>query len=69
MIKDRATGLLVTAPIPDKTALSVRNAVIQNWVGHYGVPQVVLSDNGKELKNNLLQDACKQLGIEQRFTS
>ena len=69
MIKDRATGLLVTAPIPDKTAITVRNAFIQNWVGHYGVPQVVLSDNGKEFKNFLLQEACKQLGIEQRFTS
>ena len=69
MIKDRATGLLVTAPIPDKTALTVRNAFIQHWIGHYGVPQIVLSDNGKEFKNDLLQDACKQLGIEQRFTS
>ena len=63
MIKNRATGLLVTALIPDKTALTVRNAFIQNWVGHYGVPQIVLSDNGKEFKNDLLQDACKQFGI------
>ena len=47
MIKDRATRLLVTAPIPNKTAITVRKAFLQNWVGHYGVPQVVLSDNGK----------------------
>ena len=60
---------MVTAPIPDKTAITVRNAFIQNRVGHYGVPQVVLSDNGKEFKNDLLQAAFKQLGIEQRFTS
>ena len=69
LIKDRATGLLVTAPIPNKTAMTVRDAFIQNWIGHYGVPQVVLSDNGKEFKNELLQEACEQLGIEQRYTS
>ena len=69
LIKDRATGLLVTAPIPDKTAMTVRNAFIQNWVGHYGVPQIILTDNGREFKNELLQEACEQLGIEQRYTS
>ena len=69
LIKDRATGFLVTAPLPDKTAVTVRNSFIQNWVGHYGVPQVILSDNGREFKNELLQKACEQLGIEHRFTS
>ena len=69
LIKDRATGFLVTAPLPDKTAITVRNSFVQNWVGHYGVPQVILSDNGREFKNELLEKACDQLGIEQRFTS
>ena len=48
LIKDRATGLLVTTLIPDKTAMTVRNAFIQNW--NYGMPQVVPSGNGRYSK-------------------
>ena len=69
LVKDRATGFLVTAPLPDKSAMTVRNAFMQNWVGHYGVPQVVISDNGGEFRNDLLKEAFDQLGIEHRFTS
>ena len=37
LVKDRATGFLVTALLPEKSAMTVRNAFIQNWVGHRGV--------------------------------
>ena len=67
--KDRATGFLVTMPIPDKKAVTVRNAFFQCWVGPFGVPQVVVSDNGREFVNTVLTEAFEQLGIDHRLIS
>ena len=44
LIKYRATGVLVTAPLPNKKEITVRNAFMQNYVGHYGVPQIVTQE-------------------------
>ena len=68
-IKDRGTCFLVTVPIPNKRAETVRNAFIQHWCGYFGIPQVVISDNGGEVKNSLLEVACQQLGIDHRTTT
>ena len=46
-MKDRRRSYLVTAQIPDKRALTVRDAFVQSLCGYYGVPQVVMSYNGK----------------------
>ena len=68
-IKDRGTCFLVTVPIPNKRAETVRNAFIQHWCGYFGIPQVVISDNGGEVKNSLFEVACQQLGIDHRTTT
>ena len=66
-IKDRGTGFLVAAPIQNKKAETVREAFMQSWVGIFGAPQVIITDNGKEFKNNILQKSFEQLGINHRF--
>ena len=48
LFKDRATRLLVTAAYKIIKAKYVRNIFKKNWVSHYGVSQLVLSDNGKK---------------------
>ena len=68
-MKDRGTSFLVTAPIPNKRAETIRNAFIQHWCGYFGIPQVIISDNGGEFKNGSLEEACKQLGIEHRLVA
>ena len=65
--KDRGTGFLVTAPIKNKKAETVRNAFVQAWCSVFGVPQVVVTDNGKEFKNAILNNAFEQLGIDHHF--
>ena len=65
-IKDRGTGFLVTTPVPDKKAETIRNAFVQSWCGYFGIPQIVVSDNGKEFANNLLKETFNQLGVEHR---
>ena len=66
-IKDRGTGFLVAAPIPDKKAMTVRDAFVQSWCSYFGTPRVVVSDNGKEFSNHLLTDTFTQLGVDHRF--
>ena len=56
-------------PITDKKAVTVRNAFFQCWVGPFGVPQVVVSDNGREFVNTVLTEAFEQLGIDHRLIS
>ena len=68
-MKDRGTGYLVTAPIPDKKAQTVRDAFVQHWCGNYGVPRFVVSDNGSEFVNQLLTDTFIQLGIQHRLVN
>ena len=67
-MRDRSTGFLATAPIVDKKAETVRDAFIQNWCGHYGIPQVVMTDNGREFSNLILTRTFEELGIDHRFT-
>ena len=66
-IKDRGTGFLVATPIPDKKAMTVRDAFVQSWCSYFGTPRVVVSDNGKEFSNHLLTDTFTQLGVDHRF--
>ena len=49
--------------------MTIRDAFMQNWVGHYGVPQVVVSDNGGKFKNDELNVMFRQLGIDHRHTA
>ena len=66
-IKDRGTGFLVATPIPDKKALTVRDAFVQSWCSYFGTPQVVVSDNGREFVNQVLTDTFTQLGVDHRL--
>ena len=61
------TGYLVTAPIADKIAETVKNAFIQFWCGPFGVPQVVVTDIGREFANAVFASAFKQLDVDHRY--
>ena len=65
-MKDRGTGFLVTAPIPNKKAIIIRDAFLQSWCSYFGTPQVVVADNGKEFDNYLLTNNFAQLGVDLR---
>ena len=65
--KDRGTGFLVTVPIPNKRAVTVRNAFVQHWCGVFGIPSIVVTDNGSEFVNSHMADMFSQLGVEHRL--
>ena len=67
-MRDRSSGMMGTSAIPNKKAQTMRNSIVNGWIAHYGVPQTVLTDNGKEFKNSLISATFDQLNIDHRFT-
>ena len=67
-IKERCTGLFASCPLPNKEAETVKNAFLQNWVGHYGIPCTIVTDNGKEFLNHHFETMCSDLSIKHSLT-
>ncbi len=65
---DHLSRYVVLAPLKDKTAGAVAHALITNMFCPYSTPRVLLSDNGTEFCNALLEKICKQFNIKQTFT-
>ena len=68
-MKERGTGLLCAAPLPDKSAKSVQTAFLHHYIGYYGVPTTVITDNGREFTAGLFRDFCECHGIQQKFVT
>ena len=47
----------------------VRNFIWMNIICRYGIPRVLVSDNGKQLDNDSFRDFCSQLGIKNHYSS
>ncbi len=65
---DHLSRYVVLAPVKDKSAKSVAHALITHLICPFSAPRVLLSDNGTEFRNQLLEEICKQFGIKQCFT-
>ena len=68
-MRDRGTGFLVTAPLPDKTSLSVVTAIRDSLVANFGVPATLITDNGREFCSALFTKFCGQLNIKHQHTT
>ena len=51
------------------TEKNVKSFVWRNIVYRYGIPRVLVSDNGKQFDNNSFKDFCSQLGIKDHYSS
>ncbi len=65
----RFSKLTRTAALKSITALNYARAFLDQWVFHYGVPDVILSDNGMQFRSKLFQFVCATLGIKNAFTT
>ncbi len=64
----KALGICFYAPLQNKTAEAVAHAFISKLICSHSTPCVLLSDNGVEFRNALLEEICKQFNINQPFT-
>ena len=68
-IIDHLTGWPEVFPIPDKSADIIVSTFINKYLPVHMCPRYILSDNGTEFKNNLMDQVLKQLGIERIFSA
>ena len=66
-IIDHLTGWPEAYPIPDKTAIIIVSTFINEYLLVHMCPQYILSGNGTEFKNSLMDLDLQQLGIDRIF--
>ena len=64
---DHLTGWPEAFPILDKTADTIVTTLINHYLPFHMCPRYILSDNGTEFKNNLMDQVLQQLGIDRIF--
>ena len=65
-IMDHLMGWPEAFPIPDKSLVST---IINEYIPVHMCPWYILSDNGTEFKNSLMDQILQQLGIEKLFSA
>ncbi len=61
---DSFTRFTILVALKDKTATTVCRAIIDNNICPYGSPRVILSDNGAEFNNAILQETGKEFHMK-----
>ena len=56
-------------PIPDKSADTIVSTFINEYLPVHMCPQYILSDNGTEFKNSLMDQVLQQLGTDRIFSA
>ena len=68
-IIDHLTGWSKAFPTPDKFTDTIVSTFINKYLPVHTSPWYILSDNGKEFKNNLMNQVLQQLGIDRIFSA
>lgn len=55
--------------VPNITAQTIANLLIDEIITRHGVPRRLLSDNGTNFTSNLIKDVCKILNVKKIFTT
>ena len=63
------TGWPEAFPIPDKSADTIVSIFINEYLPVHMCPWYILSDNGTEFKNGLMDQVLQQLGIDRIFSA
>ena len=68
-IIDHLTGWPEAFPIPDKSADTIVATFINEYLPVHMCPRYILSDNGTEFKNGLMDQVLQQLGMDRIFSA
>lgn len=66
---DHLTGWAEAIPIASKKSATVWDAFVVNIVARYGIPSVLITDNGGEFTERAFKEWLQDHGIHQHFTS
>lgn len=65
---DHFSRFVVLSPLEEKSAKCVAHALVTKLFCPYSTPRVLLSDNGTEFRNEILQGICTQYNIKHSYT-
>ena len=68
-IINHLTGWPEAFPIPDKSADTIVTTLINQYLPVHMYPRYILSDNGMEFKNSLMDQSIQQLGKDRIFSA
>ena len=66
---DHLTGWVEAIPIASKKSALIQQTFMEHIVARYGLPSVLISDNGGEFISQGFKDYLKEFGIEHHLTS
>lgn len=69
VIGDYFTKWKEAFPIRDHTAITVADKLVTNFICHYGCPDQIHTDQGREFESHLFKQVCTLLGIEKTKTT
>jgi transposase InsO family protein len=69
VISDRFSKFTVAPPLKTILANDVAEFLVADWIEKFGVPLILLTDNGPQFASKFLQQVSAVLGVHQRFTS
>ena len=64
---DFFSRFVIMAPLVSKSAREVAHALVTHVICPFTTPRVILSDNGLEFKNKVIEGICDMYGIKQSF--
>ena len=66
---DYFTKWVEAKPLANITQQNAKNFVWKNIVCRFGVPRVLVSNNGRQFDNVLFRDFCEHFGIQSHYSS
>ncbi|CAF2954203.1 unnamed protein product [Rotaria sp. Silwood2] len=68
-ITDCFTRWITAIALPDCSAQTTAQALLNNYICQYGVPLTILSDQGNHFKNQLMESMAKLIAYNHSFSS
>jgi transposase InsO family protein len=66
---DRFSKMSVAVPLPDQTASTVAQTLVDRWIALFCIPAKLLSDNWSAFARKFFVTLTQVLGVKQEFTS
>lgn len=68
-IQDEFSKYILFCGIKDCTAETIAKALVENWILYFGIPKILLSDNGSNLCGEIMTSISSYFNIKRIFTS
>ena len=69
IITDHSTRYVQAFPSKSQTALATAKLLWNNFILHYGFPEKIITDQGRNFESELIENLCQVAGVKKLHTS